>query len=169
MRNENGNKPQNQQSCQNAVMPSAFYIPKIKDFYVGFECEVLWDEKHHKCTIHQDPINFYLCGFFHIREKLYSVVITEKSLKNFRVKFLDGNDIVSFGWNNGTSYNGKIFFYLNSYILIFQKDGKNISITYPIENSKDNEPKNLNNLFHGKIKNKSELKTLLQFLEFQPH
>ena len=114
-----------------------YYTPKIEEFHVGFEYESLVLNKWRKGD-NQFP-RYYL----------------PNEARNYRVKYLDREDIESFGFfteDNGECYN--------------KLEGFTIFGLYPWE--KPNEYKitiENNTVFLGIIKNKSELKKLLKQLD----
>ena len=138
-----------------------YYIPTIDEFHVGFEYERLtprpiatesefWDEL-------QMSINF-----------LSLDDIDDEIIENeIRVKYLDKDDIESFGFIKNDLNMQQIytdFFNMNKdcvknkcpYRLYIDYDSHLIMIKYPLSDGQI--------LFNGTIKNKSELKTLLKQL-----
>lgn len=125
-------------------MDSKFYIPEIEEFCVGFEYE--------SC---------------HNREKRWYTEISDGSEISFikdyylpkgeiRVKYLDQQDIEELGWNTLRSNINWVRATKNSTEIIFEKN-----IEVPIIQIF----KNMNCVFTGTIKNKAELKKLMQQLQ----
>lgn len=124
-----------------------YYTPTLEEFHVGFEYEYL------------EPVN----NQGYVKGEIFSGndiddTWSERRYRKLRVKYLDKEGIESFGFNtedNGECYNKSI--------------GWMIIGIYPWEdiNDKPNEYKisvDMNIVFHGIIKNKSELKKLLKQL-----
>ncbi len=130
-----------------------YYTPSIEEFHIGFEFEVNYGENDW------------------VKESLYAkpqvVTLPYMKLENIRVKYLDSEDIESFGFK----YTGK------SIDIWFKKEGNfnigswtsyEIKLHYGLHDNRlyiiamdcGDEYK----LFEGKIKNKSELKVLLKQL-----
>jgi len=146
-----------------------YYTPEIEEFYVGFECELIDNDKTHKWS----PIK---CR----EETLYDV---QSSHYNARVKYLDKEDIESLGWIKG--YKADLDNYetkehsCNSFEYIIKGiDTKHFS-SRPVDyklNFVDNEhtikiqfyERNYFEwfpCFEGVIKNKSELQKIMKMLE----
>ena len=121
-----------------------YYTPTIEEFHAGFECEVAipplgkW-EKH---TIL--PYE----NFKGIQELLYS----KDKAAGIRVKCLDKEDIEELGWE----WIDENTFYIKKDSLSFNPDNHYLTITRIIGNT-------MGTYFHGTIKNKSELKTLMSW------
>ena len=124
----------------------SYYTPKIEEFHIGFECEVL--------------------GIIGTKEdeRLFSqpTIISQKELLlidrlEIRVKYLDQSDIESLGWKFGT----------NDYVF-----PENKNVTYGqyklLLNNNELEIIHLSGtLFRGTIKNKSELIKLMKQLNIK--
>lgn len=115
-----------------------YYTPSIEEFHVGFEYEV-YDRLH---NIWNKENNFFLQqGDFD---------------DSIRVKYLDQEDIESLGW---------IIDDRNSKILYCcVEDGRDIYMDYNIESKFCKISLLEEDLFKGTIKNKSELKFIMQCL-----
>lgn len=130
-----------------------YYTPTIEEFHVGFEYELLGNSG-----------NWYKNDFGDANGEYWNELsecywdITHNKL---RVKYLDQEDIESLGWNtedNGECYNLQIKWDLYG-LYPFEFESK-IPHTYKIcKDTKD--------LFYGTIKNKSELKKLMQQLNIK--
>ena len=145
-----------------------YYTPDISEFYVGFEYEFLngdqWepDEISYK-DFSVDNSDGYENWFDEI----------SKGLRDVRVKYLDVEDIKSFGFTHTASLKGyqenfrieKLFRRLNeehddtmwqNVFLQYAPDIHRITIRNEVSDGSTNET-----FFEGVIKNKSELKKLL--------
>lgn len=133
-------------------MDNKYYTPTIEEFHVGFEYEA--KERFTDGTVKTkdefDNAKWVKsvadAGLMYI-ERALTGKNNDNGLCGIRVKFLDKEDIESFGWekfgNNFRKENLFLLFNLDKSVVII--DG--------------NYPK-----FSGKIKNKSELKKLMQQL-----
>ncbi|MES2395879.1 MAG: hypothetical protein V4549_07745 [Bacteroidota bacterium] len=126
-----------------------YYTPEPSEFHIGFEYEIntLYPEKH---------IDGY--GF------IKTVITTENYRQNMdcihlldrvRVKYLDHDDILSLGWKKTSEIQNSSWYTLNEFCLIFSTTQNKIYIS-----DKHDETK-----FSGTIKNKSELKRLMNQLQ----
>lgn len=127
-----------------------YYIPEIEEFHVGFEFQLdpyeinEWKEK---IITDRDAYQFKLFKKFCKKE-------------NVRVKYLDKEDIESLGWKGYKDmfvFEGEISFSLeitgvNHYLISqYKKAPENIGVS----------------IFWGRVKNKSELKKLMQQLNIK--
>lgn len=130
------------------LMENKYYTPSIEEFHVGFEFEILIKNKYWETTS---------VGKYELNTIAANV---NSSFKDYyRVKYLDREDIESFGFSNviGDIYFlkvGKLF-----PVKLQQLEYNKIIIFYPEYFNRGEI------LFQGIIKNKSELKTLLKQLE----
>lgn len=139
------------------MMDSKYYTPEIEEFHVGFEYEQcpfkVEDSKKDKWSVVR---KFVYPDGVHNYTKIHGIEALELPIKEqcVRVKYLDREDIESLGYHtedNGECYN--------------KSEGFTLVGLYPWE--KPNEYKitiELNDVFLGIIKNKSELKRLLKQL-----
>ena len=127
-----------------------YYTPTLNEFYIGFECEIL--------------------GIIGAKEdeRLFSkpTIITQKELAimhllEIRVKILDQSDIESLGWKDCDNIYNTIRWNFNDYILMFYKKDNRYLIF------RDCGPNNIQTVFNGFIKNKSELIKLMQQLNIK--
>lgn len=127
-----------------------YYTPTLNEFYIGFECEIL--------------------GIIGAKEdeRLFSkpTIITQKELAimhllEIRVKILDQSDIESLGWKDCDNIYNTIRWDFNDYILMFYKKDNRYLIF------RDCGPNNIQTVFNGFIKNKSELIKLMQQLNIK--
>lgn len=163
-------------------MENKYYVPSIEDFRVGFEFE-------HKDPYYEGREEFQeavietseLVRYYNSQDKLFNYWEAEHLLsnilwdienKNIRVKYLDKNDIESFGFDcmrAELNMNNKHFFFkpwinidgknktpVRCYTLQWTPEKNNIVIQ-----TTDDVP---SILFNGKVKNKSELKMVLQMI-----
>lgn len=144
-------------------MGNKYYIPEISEIYIGFEYEV----KHY----YLDKLEYGDFSKAIVSLSTFQFAIMELRQSRVRVKHLDKEDIESLGWkcyklfktsNNGTDISDNyIFKYENKYHLIsdFSKGGMLILKGNKLISS------DITKIFSGIIKNKSELKKLMQQLE----
>lgn len=149
-----------------------YYTPSIKEFYVGFECEVNWNKgyenKFTPLTIDiKDKNGVYT-------NTLQEVIIAyDDKYAEFRVKYLDQKDIESLGWIKQSEDIPKISCYKESYkkdnyFLIHVKDNFYKIVVFDIAEESDKlglHEMYIPERFLGKLKNKSELKRLMEMLE----
>lgn len=134
-------------------MENKYYTPTIEEFHVGFEYEVSDLSDNGKDWTWRKQV---FDG-----EETRTYFIDELNKKEIRVKQLDREDIESLGWKHQEDN----FFYHKNYelLLVSTSDGDNIQIhdqsPYQ-EGAKRNE-----RVFWGVLKNKSELKKLMQQLK----
>ena len=117
---------------------SEYYTPKIEEFHVGFEYEEFYSDEWYKKQYQQDNFldHYFQCVFEEYKT---------------RVKFLDKEDIESLGFKQvGYSFSRPLFV-KNDLNLILDDIKREISF---------NNIKNIN----FKIKNKSELKKIVEML-----
>lgn len=122
-----------------------YYTPQIEEFYIGFEYEV--------CS--NDHADIWEKAVFNGTER-FDVIESQCNL--FRVKCIDIEDCLSLGlklkiWDNGSGY--------------FKKGNYTIGIYLSYLFCTVSQNDNGNNIirFSGNLKNKSELKRVLQQIE----
>ncbi len=128
-----------------------YYTPTIKEFHVGFELESNYiifskDKQWQSLLLTEQNISLFLDCY-----------IQDAVKEEFRVKYLDKEDIESLGWKvDGL---GEIYtsFNLNNFDLTMW-DGNYLEIS-------GNESNDSQNSFNGTCKNKSELIKLMKQLE----
>ena len=121
----------------------SYYTPKMNEFYIGFEYE--YNINGEWASVGYHPID--MVEYERFQSDLY-----DKNL--IRVKYLDKKDIESFGFeteDGGECYDLQINFDLYG---LYPLD-----LEHEYKITKDNDT-----LFQGTIRNKSELKKLLQQL-----
>ena len=157
-------------------MESKFYIPRLKEFYNGFEYEVMIPEKQvwSKETFYLNKSHIDLVQYVDIQDEF---------VKNkIRVKYLDSSDIESLGFkkSNKNSWIGYKDYFLDSinpeypyflfatiHIPIRDDMYKILVHRYYNEDEPIDEDDNYREptcVYVGKIKNKSELNQLLKRL-----
>ena len=126
-------------------MENKYYLPKIEELHIGFECEINQSEINK---------NFKWCEYVigtDYENITIARAVSEVNKNGIRVKYLDRQDIESFGFKLFENMPSR--FHYNKYEL--DVDYLNvIRIEY-----------DCNYIFKGRIKNKSELKKLLIQLE----
>ena len=126
-------------------MENKYYLPKIEELHIGFECEIDQSEINK---------NFKWCEYVigtDYENITIARAVSEVNKNGIRVKYLDRQDIESFGFKLFENMPSR--FHYNKYEL--DVDYLNvIRIEY-----------DCNYIFKGRIKNKSELKKLLIQLE----
>ena len=137
-------------------MENKFYTPKIDEFFVGFEYEHYLTPSEYidgtgwlRCIFPNDPF-------------VGSGILRMKSFENIRVKYLDKEDIESFGFKLKVENKYGITFANELYSIVYSKLKNNhveVFLIQPYINESDGLK------FSGIIKNKSELKKLLIQLE----
>lgn len=121
-----------------------YYTPTIEEFHVGFEYEVQQMEE--------------LCGSLTYTEEYASFNYEfgdEINLERVRVKCLDQEDIESFGFKAVELRFGAMLFSGSKYNIAYFPHSKMVSIYL----------KGVDIVFKGNIKNKSELKRVLQQID----
>lgn len=136
-------------------METKYYTPKDEEFHIGFEFE----SKIGNGLIHP--------SFYEENQEWKQTVVQQGDFfttidpKSVRVKFLDQEDIEGLGWyHDQTTKDGAVFFFgsfdqfsliCHNHHLKFDDNYTNVRISVMLGD----------NLFDGKIKNKSELKRLM--------
>jgi hypothetical protein len=127
-----------------------YYTPTIEEFHVGFDYEWLRNTEW---------INFNI--YNHIELMAILKAYREGKFEGIRVKYLDQSDIESLGWVNGETHgvSGLVFNYgdKNDNWQIYPNYDVQFYAIYSITGI----------IFQGFIKNKSELKKLMQQLDIK--
>lgn len=136
-------------------MENKYYTPSIEEFFVGFECE--WQSK-----IRQESWNKQICDVDLINiayDSFEHSDIEEPFNEQFRVKYLDSSDIEELGFISDPS--GERYFEKEEYQLYLN--------IHPIHNITiyTSEYGDIKIIFQGTIKNKSELKKVLNMLNIK--
>ena len=124
---------------------SKYYTPEIEEFCVGFECEFKSYDKNNK-----EQWDKRVIGIHSFQESSYEQ-IDYKS--NWRVKYLDGQDIESLGWKLNTD-----LYIRNNITLQVHKDSITIKYYDNFNNDSRTHVEQIN------IKTKDEFITLLKQL-----
>lgn len=142
-----------------------YYTPTIEEFHVGFEYQEMMANAHGKEVWHLKSISKLLDI-----ESLSSMIYA----KWIRVKHLDREDIESLGWINhndrGMQENyGDRFGVISdrgkkSYILNIWYTKQEFNYGVRVHISFKNQPYVAEDIFHGYLKNKSELKKIMKQL-----
>ncbi|MBC7845566.1 MAG: hypothetical protein H7Y10_03640 [Flavobacterium sp.] len=152
-------------------MENKYYTPTIEEFHVGFECEHKTQELIAKAIGKIIDIKFLFGEDIKIPEndlfehhifdgrnlQIYS--LNPHLLKDFRVKYLDREDIESLGWELRTDENRDLHIPEYTIERFYLKDLADVFFTIYDDSAVDEY------VFRGKIKNKSELKKLMMQLE----
>jgi hypothetical protein len=159
-------------------MESKYYTPQIEEFRVGFECEFfnnMQDKQWNKIVCDTDHIGIAYTCF-----EEGTIEWEDDISHTFRVKYLDSEDIESFGFKYVENYSLisdiKVNLFVkeidkfNEWIITLENENVFISLKsdeflMAIPSSK--QYWTLYDLFRGKIKNKSELEVLLKQLEIR--
>jgi len=131
-------------------MENKYYTPSIEEFHVGFEFETSYLEDYDtwkKVTLEFDDFGFYT-----------STWEVDSNPTEFRVKYLDKEDIESLGFKFDQYRSSGFHFYLNNYEL-HQPYLDTKCILKEINTNQI--------LFNGIIKNKSELIKVLKQTEIK--
>jgi len=143
-------------------MVDKYYTPLPKEFYIGFEYETNYLQDYDnwvKETLSQEDASYFFDSY-----------ITDASPLEFRVKYLDKEDIESLGWRRDklrAFQLNKQFYYKNNLVLFYNADKNELSIiTRDPSLSEEFSRTNIDPDYVHKIiiKNKSELKVLLKQL-----
>jgi len=132
-------------------MDNKYYTPEIEEFHVGFEYEIFEDfdtlpeRVWHKQVYGKNGTD---------PEQMDYVTPIQSMMSKFRVKFLDQEDIENCGWEP-VKYNTVDCWVLNNNYLFW------FGLTVVIINKPESQ------VFRGTIKNKSELKKLMQQLNIK--
>ena len=147
-------------------MNDKYYTPSIEEFHVGFECEYYSSHADKFISIVLNESNFSTNSLDGSFDDDYVFSGNYHSDNKFRVKYLDSEDIESLGFDKTAEYGKYIEFNDNikafnpsSTKLLYNTDTNLINIesfTFEEESSLP--------LFHGIVKNKSELVRLLKQL-----
>lgn len=124
-----------------------YYTPTIEEFHIGFEFEELISGEAYKNVF----------GELHTNISTIQELIDNGEV---RVKCLDAADIEECGWKTEDNE-----FWCNCFVLSGQLEHQNVTIESFYEDiTMDNYSSWREVVFHGKIKNKSELKRLMKQL-----
>lgn len=127
-----------------------YYTPSIEEFHVGFEFETRQQEMQADECVYSNEWESTEHSTYHDNLHLQRNI----NSNYIRVKYLDREDIESFGFIHENSY----IYKLGQYRLHFLENEKG-NIIHLYDNVEDDDT-----IFLGIIKNKSELKVLLKQL-----
>ena len=142
-------------------MSERYYIPKEEEFYSGFEYECCKCLSKNKDKIVLDNIfikyRFEVWDFLNYEDFYLDRCISDGMV---RVKYLDENDFNSLGALSDKirSCGGRMCFWKENYTFTYVINENKLQI---IKHSPANEKCLDEKIFHGVIKNKSELRKLL--------
>jgi hypothetical protein len=153
-------------------MENKYYTPTIEEFHIGFECEYKSQELIGEAISKIIDLKLMYGKELEVPEddlfehhvingrdiQMYS--LNPHLLKDFRVKRLDREDIESLGWDQ-VEYDTYRLGTQQEFFFEFNPEYK--SFIY----SKTNKLNSSNVIFMGTIKNKSELKKLMQQLDIK--
>lgn len=151
--------PSSQNNAKPDVVRSAYYTPVVEELHIGFECELLYQsdnnlartENYKWHSVKLDKNNF---------QRAYSLIKDNK----IRVRLLCKTDIEDLGFQStvGLNEDGGCFHNAQKFTVFLspayttnEVDCRHVFITYKINDM-------LGKKFVGKLKNKSELKKVLQ-------
>ena len=143
-------------------MENKYYIPKESEFYIGFECEYYSNHCEKYLPIIIDSSNFELNSMDGSFDDDYVLSYNYSKPNKFRVKYLDKEDIESFGFIcAGIGEYQKLDDNTDDFIIVDTNfvDDLNVRICY--EKSTGENVSTEYTMFDGAIKNKSEFKKLL--------
>lgn len=128
-----------------------YYTPTIEEFHIGFECECNDEETgFESITICSEDLKNRLDEEYNFQEK-------GSINPEYRVKCTNLEDIESFGFKTVATFDNYILLNYKDFVLVYIVTGF-ITVDKITDKGKWT-------LFNGKIKNKSELKRVLQQLE----
>lgn len=128
-----------------------YYVPSLEEFHVGFQYERMNGDKWESAVIDVNDLYSALDSGENEIEEI------GKHLRDVRVKYLDKELILELGWKLSWEERYKFVFKYNDWLLIYEKNNRRIIITL--------EDNLLGERFNGKLKNKNELKILMEWLE----
>ncbi len=132
-----------------------YYVPEIEEFRFGFEYEIFEDFDHlpkkqwHKQVYGENGTNPENMDF-----------VSENRLKDFRVPFLSHQDIEECGWGNYAAPQGE-------YDHTWTKGNYELKSWFNNEVPTVRISQQRVMIFHGKIKNKNELQSVMKMLEIK--
>ena len=136
------------------VMTEKYYTPSIEEFHVGFEYEeIVSGLKYDKKIYEGRTLNDY-------EGEMQGSIQEDIEDGEIRVKYLDKEDVLSLGWEPFANKEDYVFdYFINQYD------------SYQIHTQFDNQFTQIYNwggtVFEGVVKNKSELKKLMQMLDIK--
>jgi hypothetical protein len=139
-------------------MENKHYVPKIEEFHIGFEYETMYLQDYDtwkKEILEENDIEYFYSSYF-----------GDAVPSEFRVKYLDDEDVISLGFNQITHdcFNLDVPLYRGREKQEVRLIIRQTVLIYLAQDEKYNDT-DTTNLFTGTIKNKSELKRLLKQLQ----
>lgn len=137
-----------------------YYTPELEDFYTGFEFEYKpkegpWVKVNYNNWMSPNKgMELDFCTENELLSNFNKLDVATKRLNIVRVKYLDSEDIESLGFKHYNEENAIERYELNGYFLYWY--GNPFLSICKIDMN--------NQIFRGKIKNKSELKVLIKQL-----
>lgn len=159
--NDFKNTPEYKQVSEQMSEENKYYTPDISEFHVGFQFEKLYFEG--KLMIHPSNKSEWIkikLSFEDLIDGSFSETENDIKDKDVRVKYLDKEDIESFGFISlpkESGYTDGAYKFNNYYMYHNNSLGKTMQIETRFLNQSIQ-------IFYGTIKNKSELKILLKQL-----
>tara|TARA_R110000822_G_scaffold82509_6_gene195163 strand:- start:1361 stop:1816 length:456 start_codon:yes stop_codon:yes gene_type:complete len=145
-----------------------YYTPGIEEFHVGFEFEIedlhdnLVDRTFRPIIADWQELNEVYDNYEHEHQDFH---------KNYRVKYLDKEDIESLGFKEmkDISYNKEVYHFTGHNLMIMHYPPKNV-IAIEVRDRSLSEILSVfdrSSLFFGVIKSKNQFKQLLQMLNIE--
>ena len=157
-------------------MENKYYTPSIEEFHVGFEYE-LWEEdicEDYSWKQHVFTLNDMAESLHHETKHHAGGLLSGLEEEYIRVKYLDREDVESFGFTLVKEYSDELVFQINGgeycfYELTLNIDDNKINIEQGCQSKMSAkklpiEQWNYFNIFFGEIKNKSELQQVLKMI-----
>lgn len=153
------------------IMENKYYVPDITEFRVGFEVFVgelpsIITEESLKLILNYVTKDLTICN--------HGQSVFKLPIEPIRVKYLDREDIESFGFTLVKEYSDELVFQINDgeycfYELTLNIDDNKVNIEQGCQskmsaNKLPIEQWNYFNIFFGEIKNKSELQQVLKMI-----
>lgn len=156
-------------------MKDKYYTPKIEEFYVGFEFYV--GEERCICTrVELLPQGNFVSGS-NVSSSVKDRGFNKYRIEDIKAKYLDKEDLLELGWERGhiLDWDGEFldgFAFdvemdrIDQFYAYFEDGYLTVYTSYCYNEHSGNTENEFR--FKGKIKNKSELKKLMEQLEINP-
>jgi hypothetical protein len=144
-------------------MENKYYTPKIEEFHIGFEYEAKVYGKDYYIPLVFKPNDYETLFDKRILSISGQQVYEEPRFyvpDTFRVKYLDREDIEKLGWKYSGNVEGGLGFY---YKEAMNKEARYIMYHVPVQNRVEIIEDDYN-IFDGFIKNKSELRRVMEMV-----
>ena len=148
-----------------------YYKPEVEEFYLGFEYDEELKEEWSKLIRPPKDLPNKWYSLKLNTSHSFSKIINKIKLEKIRVKYLDKSDIEELGFkcikdNNGEYMFQKIVSDNLFYEINYDEDNQETMIeVYMKPFNEDSNKYDSFTLFHGYIKNKSELKMILKMVK----